>query len=270
MDISLEVMLMGLMQGVTEFLPISSSGHMSLAKIFMGVSDMSLSFDLVLHVATLLAVLVYFARDIVTLLIEWTYGFFNSNARSWVGWRFGWAVILGTLVTAPLGIALKAAEQAASNNLIWLGGNFWITGILLLSTKFISEGWAPVKIRDGLIVGAVQGLSVFPGISRSGSTIWAGLLRGLSRDEAFRFSFLLSIPAILGASVYESYELGGWEEFLADLPSGWLPSACIAFVSGLISLIILKRLVTSEKWWLFAIYCILLGSASVVFSILGI
>lgn len=270
MELDLEVIFMGLIQGVTEFLPISSSGHMSLAKIMLGVNDMSLSFDLVLHAATLLAVFVYFARDITTMLIEWIYGFFNSNARSWVGWRFGWAVVLGTLVTAPIGIALKAAEQTAASNLLWLGGNYWITGLLLLSTKFISEGWAPVKIRDGLIVGVVQGLSVFPGISRSGSTIWAGLLRGLSRDEAFRFSFLLSIPAILGACTYESSQLGGWDAFMSDLPSGWMLSAALAFVSGLLSLIILKRLVTSEKWWLFAIYCIILGSTSVVMSILGI
>ena len=266
----LEVLFLGLLQGVTEFLPISSSGHLSFAKIMMGVNDPSLSFDLVLHMATLFAVIVYFAKDILTLLIEWLYGFFNANARNWTGWRFGWAVILGSFVTAPLGLALKWAAEAASVNLLWLGGNFWLTGLLLLSTKFVRTGWETVRIRDGLVVGFVQGLAVLPGISRSGSTIWAGMLSGLSRDEAFRFSFLLSIPAIAGATVLESRNLGGYESFLAELPGGWMPSAVVAFVSGLVSLVVLRKLVTSDKWWLFAIYCILLGSASVVLSIVGV
>ena len=265
-----EVLFLGFLQGVTEFLPISSSGHLSFAKIMMGVGDPSLSFDLVLHVATLFAVLVYFAKDIVTLLLEWLYGFFNSNARNWAGWRFGWAVILGSFITAPLGIILKPIAETASVNLLWLGGNFWLTGLLLLSTKFFSNHWETVRIRDGAIVGFIQGLAVLPGISRSGSTIWAGMLSGLSRDEAFRFSFLLSIPAIVGATFLESRDLGGRESFLAELPSAWMASAVVAFLTGLVSLIILRKLVTSDRWWLFAIYCILLGSASVVLSIVGV
>jgi undecaprenyl-diphosphatase len=266
----LEVLLLGLLQGITEFLPVSSSGHLNVAKIMMGVRGPSLSFDLVLHAATLLAVFVYFAKDIAALLLEWIYGFFNANARNWAGWRFGWAVVLGTLVTGPLGILLKPVVETASANLLWLGGNFWLTGLLLLSTKFFKSRRETVRPRDGLFVGLIQGLAVLPGISRSGATIWAGLLGGLSRDEAFRFSFLLSIPAILGATLLESRELGGVAAFLAELPSDWIAAAGVAFLSGLISLVILRRLVTSDKWWLFSIYCILFGSASVVLSIVGV
>ena len=266
----LEVLALGLLQGVTEFLPVSSSGHLGVAKIMMGVAGPSLSFDLVLHVATLFAVFVYFAKDIATLLLEWAYGFFNANARNWAGWRFGWAVILGSLVTAPLGILLKPIVETVSVNLLWLGGNFWLTGLLLLSTKFFQGRWETVRIRDGIFVGFVQGLAVLPGVSRSGSTIWAGLLCGLSRDEAFRFSFLLSIPAIMGATLLEARDLGGRASFLAELPNGWMASAIVAFVSGLLSLVVLRKLVTSDRWWLFAIYCILLGSASVVCSIVGV
>lgn len=265
-----EVLFLGLLQGVTEFLPVSSSGHLSLAKVMMGINDPSLSFDLVLHIATLVAVVAYFARDIVSLLLEWLYGFINPNARNWAGWRFGWAVIAGSCVTAPLGIILKNIAESATENLLWLGGNFWITGLLLLSTRFIPEGWRNVRVRDGAVIGLVQGLAVLPGISRSGSTIWSGMLCGLSRDEAFRFSFLLSIPAILGATLIEARDLGGYEMFIANLPAGWPLSAVIAFLSGLASLILLRKLVTSEKWWMFAIYCMLLGNASVALSIMEV
>lgn len=265
-----EVLLLGVLQGVTEFLPISSSGHLSIFKIVAGISGASLSFDLVLHLSTLLAVAVYFAKDIASLFIEWLYGFVNSNARTWNGWRFGWAVIIGSAITAPIGLFLKRYEAAASVNILWIGGNFWLTGMILLITRYIRPGWETVKIRNGIITGIAQGAAVLPGISRSGATICAGLLSGLSRDEAFRFSFLLSIPAIIGATLLEAADLGGYDAFISDLPDGWGLSAAAAFVSGIVSLVILKRLLTSDRWWLFSIYCILLGTISVVFSIIGI
>lgn len=266
---SLEVFFMGILQGMTEFLPVSSSGHLSLAKILLGVSDPSMSFDLMLHVATLFAVVIYFFGDIAALLTEWLYGFFNGNARNWAGWRFGWAVILGSAITAPLGFFLKPYAEAAASNLLWLGGDFWLTGFLLLSSRFFGERTRSVRVRDGAFVGLVQGLAVMPGISRSGSTIWAGLLTGLSRDEAFRFSFLLSIPAIAGATLFEAREVGGFAAFITMLPKGWFWGALVAFLAGLASLMLLKKLVTSEQWWLFSIYCILLGSISVILSIMG-
>lgn len=265
----LEVLFMGLIQGMTEFLPVSSSGHLALAKAVMKVSDMSLSFDLVLHVSTLLAVMIYFAKDIAVLFVEWSYGIINKNARSWKGWRFGWAVVVGTLITAVIGLLLRSFEETVAGNLIWLGVNFWITGVILLSTRFLRLGWNSVRTRDGAIVGLAQGISVLPGISRSGTTIWAGMITGLSRDEAFRFSFLLSIPAILGATILEASHLGGSEAFFADLPDMWYLGAGVAFVSGMASLLVLKKLVLSEKWWLLAIYCLVLGTISVIFSIMG-
>ena len=264
-----EVFFMGFLQGVTEFLPVSSSGHLSLAKVLLGVSEPSLSFDLVLHVATLFAVIIYFFSDIVSLFTEWVYGFFNANARNWAGWRFGWAVILGSAVTAPLGFFLKPYAEVAAANLLWLGGDFWLTGFLLLSTRLFRDGYRNVGVRDGAFVGLIQGLAVMPGISRSGSTIWAGMLVGLSRDEAFRFSFLLSIPAILGATVFEAKDVGGFAAFVSTLPTGWMMGVLVSFLSGLVSLLLLRRLVTGERWWLFSIYCILLGSVSVILSIMG-
>ncbi|MDR3281173.1 MAG: undecaprenyl-diphosphate phosphatase [Synergistaceae bacterium] len=266
---SIGVVFLGLVQGVTEFLPVSSSGHLALAKAIFGYGDMSLAFDLTLHVATLLAVFLYFFRDIASLLIEWVYGFFNSNARRWTGWRFGWAVILGTLVTGPIGILLKPLVEGISGNMMILGVDFLITGGLLLSSRYLESDFSSVGVRSGIVAGLFQGLAVLPGVSRSGSTIWAGLFCGMSRDEAFRFSFLLSIPAIIGASIYEAKDLGGFEEFMSALPSGWFYASCVAFVSGLVSLSLLRKLVTGDRWWVFSLYCAALACVIVIYSLIG-
>lgn len=263
-----DVLVLGLLQGLTEFLPVSSSGHLGIAQILMGAEEPNLAFDLMLHMATLLAVAIFFYRDIATLFTEWFYGFFNKKARSWAGWRFGWAMILGTAITGPLGILLKPWAEMVSMSLFWLGVNLWITALLLLSTKFMAEGKDLVSIKTGAIAGFVQGLAVMPGISRSGSTIWIGLLCGLSREEAFRFSFLLSIPAIVGATLYEARDLGGCSEFFTALPDGWMWGAILAFVSGLASLFLLRRLLISDKWRLFAFYCMLIGSIALVSSLI--
>lgn len=260
---------MGVLQGLTEFLPVSSSGHLGLAKIFFGMTEPSLPYDLTLHLATLFAVLIYFRHDIAHLLFEWCYAIVHKKARNWPGWRFGWAVIVGTLITGPIGILLKRTSEAASVNLLWLGGGFFVTSLLLFSTRFLPIGRKDARPAHGFFVGLVQGIAVMPGISRSGSTIWAGLLSGLSRDEAFRFSFLLSVPAILGAVLLESRDLGGGAAFLHALPDGWIAGAILAFLSGLLSLVLLRRLVTSDKFWVFAVYCLLLGSVSVILSFMG-
>jgi undecaprenyl-diphosphatase len=260
---------LGLIQGITEFLPVSSSGHLALFKAIAGYGEMTLSFDLVLHIATLLAVFLYFLHDIVLIFFEWCYGFFNTNARRWTGWRVGWAVIAGTVVTGPVGILLRAFVEEASVNMLWLGANFLVTGALLLSSRFIAEGNDVAGMRSAWFVGLAQGLAVFPGVSRSGSTIWAGLLFGMSREEAFRFSFILSIPAIIGAFLFEAKKIGGFAEFMSSLPEGWLYAAIAAFLSGFLSLVVLRRLVISAKWWVFSLYCISLGCVVVIYSMMA-
>ena len=264
-----ESVILGLIQGVTEFLPISSSGHLALAKIMAGYKDAPLAYDIALHAATLLAVVIYFFRDIISLLFEWCYGFVNANARRWTGWRLGWAVLAGTAVTAPFGFLLKnLVEERVSLSPLWLGINLLITGALILSSRFLSQQSEQIRVKDGIFAGIMQGIAVLPGISRSGSTIWAGLIVGLSREDAFRFSFLLSIPAIIGAIILEMGELGA-SGFLRALPDGWFIGAGAAFVSGFVSLVILRRLITSARWWVFSIYCFAVGGVSIIYSLIG-
>lgn len=264
-----DTVILGLVQGLTEFLPVSSSGHLALAKIFLGMEMPPLNYDLVLHVSTTLATVIFFSRDICGLFVEWCRGFAGGEARSKPGWRVGWAVVLGTVVTGAIGMGLKNISEEASLNSMAVGAFLLITGAFLLFSCRIRDHGGKVGLKNGLIVGVVQGIAVMPGISRSGSTIIAGLLSGLSKEEAFRFSFLLSIPAIIGATCVQALEFGGWDSFVSTLPEGWLAGAACSFVSGLLSLCLLKRLVIASKWWYFGVYCLAVGGLSVILTFMG-
>lgn len=266
---NMDTILLGLVQGLTEFLPVSSSGHLALAKIFIGIELPPLTYDLVLHVATTLATIIFFFTDIVSLLAQWLTGFVNSEARQKQGWNIGWAVIIGTVITGAIGLGLKNIAEEASLNSLMVGIGLLITGTLLVASRWIRRGFGRVSLVDGVYVGLAQGLAVMPGVSRSGMTILAGLSAGLSKEAAFRFSFLLSIPAILGAALVQALEIGGWDKFVAELPSGWFAGALAAFLSGLLSLFILKKLVIASKWWFFGIYCLAIGAFAIGATFLG-
>lgn len=265
----LDVILLGLVQGFTEFLPVSSSGHLALVKIFMGVELPPLNYDLVLHVSTTLATIIFFFGDICVFFIQWCSGFKDSDARKKPGWSIGWAVIIGTVITGIIGMLLKNFAEEASMNSLLVGIGLIITGVLLIGSNFLRQGYGRVSLTDGVYVGIAQGIAVLPGISRSGMTIIAGLSAGLSKEAAFRFSFLLSIPAIIGAALVQAMEIGGWHAFSSTLPSGWFIGAVCAFFSGLLSLFILKRLVINSKWWFFGIYCLILGLSAVAATFSG-
>ena len=266
----LKIILLGFLQGLTEFLPVSSSGHLVLAQIFCGIDNASAAYDIVLHIATMLATLLFFCFDIYYLASEWLRGFISDTAKTKEGWPVGWAVIFATFVTGILGIALKPVVEIVMQNSLFVGLGLLLTGVLLITSHFIEAGSGRVRPADGLFVGAAQGIAVFPGVSRSGMTILAGCVLGLSKEDAFRLSFLVSIPAICGATLLEALDLGGFSAFCAALPHGWFLGALTAFVSGLLALFVLKRLVINAKWWIFGIYCIAAGFTTVVISFMGV
>ena len=265
-----KIILLGFIQGFTEFLPVSSSGHLALAQIFIGTEMPALSYDLVLHVATMLATILFFFFDIITLLGEWLKGFVPGNSRHTTGWATGWAVILGTFVTGAIGVCAKDFVEVATQNSLLVGCGLTFTGAVLIAGSFMRPSFGTLRVIDGLFVGIAQGVAVLPGVSRSGMTMMSGLAMGLSREDAFRFSFLLSIPAILGATLLQSFEVGGWGEFVSALPRFWYIGALCSFVSGFISLVILKKVVLASKWWMFGAYCLLLGLAAITVTYLGV
>lgn len=268
--VGFDAVLLGFVQGLTEFLPVSSSGHLALTQIFMGMEMPPLSYDLVLHVATACATVVFFWFDIWDTFFAWVRGIFSSRHRRSRGWSLGWAVILGTLVTGAVGVAIKDYAATAMMNSLSVGLGLCVTGVVLLLSLFAGRSLGTVMVKDGLFVGLAQAVALWPGVSRSGMTIAAGMGMGLSKEEAFRFSFLLSLPAIFGATLLQAMEVGGWDAFVGSLPPHWYFGAAMSFVSGLLALALLKRLVISSRWWIFGVYCLALGAATVVMSYLEV
>lgn len=261
-----KLLSLGILQGLTEFLPVSSSGHLSIFQNLAGFDVPPLGFDLVLHGATLLATLFFFRQAWWNVLSEWLGGWRMLPGQRPPGWKTGWAILVGTAVTAAIGLPLKPFVESAMGSLVVVGSLLLVNaGILFVSGRLASRSKGrPVDLPVGLGVGFAQGLAVFPGISRSGSTICSGLFLGLTPGEAFDFSFLMSLPSVLGAILLEILDLGGTAGFLESLPAGWWQGAAAAFISGLFALAVLRRFVVRGRWNGFAAY-----SATVGFCALG-
>ena len=252
--------LLGVIQGLTEFLPISSSGHLAVAQHFMpGFSQPGLLFDIVLHLGTLLAVLLYFRREIGLMLLALGPGAGGSWRRLWV------LLAIGT-VPAVLAALLFGDFIEQSFRELWVVGVAWIlTGGLLLASARLTmreRGLGDLKTGDALTVGLFQSAALLPGISRSGTTIVGGLMRGLSHDAAARFSFLLSIPAILGAAVYDLPRVSLLE---AETAVGYAAGFAAAFLVGYICIGVVLRLLAIRRFHLFGYYCLAAGGAVLVY-----
>lgn len=260
---SFPAIVLGFVQGITEFLPVSSSGHLALMGRLFSMEDGGLFYDTLLHFATMLATLVYFAKDIGYLFTGWCKGLASSEGRNSEGWSFGWAVIGGTVLTGALGMSLKPLVERIMVTPWAVGAGLMVTAAVLWKGSSLAMDLTgrPVTVRRGLLVGLVQGLAVLPGVSRSGTTIVAGMRSGLSAPSAFRFSFLLSVPAILGATLLQFRDLVKIPGWTAALPSGWILGLAVAFLSGLGALAIFSRLVARAKLRPFALYCGCLGAA---------
>lgn len=266
----LEALILGLVQGLTEFLPVSSSGHLVIGQNLFGLPGPSLLFDVVLHVATLLVVVWYYRGDLATILRQ--SGTALGALSRGDGWsavqqalpqfRFACLIAAGTIPTAAIGLVFEgaferlfASPRAAALMLMLTG--LWLSGLALLPHRAdFGEGRREAQMRylDALLVGLAQGLALVPGISRSGLTIGAALLVGVERETAARFSFLLSIPSILGALVLRLGEATGGVGWLATT-LGFLA----ALVSGYVALALLVRVVKRGRLFWFAPYCFAVG-----------
>lgn len=273
-----EGILLGLLQGVAEFLPISSSGHLALAQELFDLDDVPLLFDIMLHLATLGAVLLFFRRKIWSLLkVAGRWLARRSLPEDKADVRTIVALLLGTAVTGVFGIVLSDLVEDYSEELICVG--FFITAGLLIFSDAVEERRRKkllesgsdrlvttrtgVRPLQGLGIGLAQGIGVLPGISRSGSTIAGALLCGVDREQAGEFSFLLSIPAILGAFVLELDDLDTIGDSVGVAP---VVAGCVAaFVAGIFALSVLMKIVRKGKLEWFALYLIPAGILGLVF-----
>lgn len=238
--------ILGFVQGVTEFLPISSSGHLIVLRDFLGIQIAnSLLFDVLLHLATALAIVVYFRKDVISL--------FRKPKEHKVLWL---AILLGTIPAVIFGLWL---DTDIRNTAVVAGA--LIAGSILF---FVAEGFAKqsesLTVKKGIIIGFFQALALIPGMSRSGSTISGGLLLGMNREEAAKFSFFLGLPVIIGAGLFEAMKnmdaltSGG-------LDAGLLLGLVTAFVTGIVSMHYLLRFLRNHKLTVFAWYRIALAVA---------
>ncbi len=247
----LEAFILAIVQGITEWLPVSSSGHLVIFQQAFGMSA-DMSFDLALHFATLIVVLLVFWRDIVDVLKA----FITVDIDS-PDWRFAMMIIAGIIPTGLIGYFFSAFFESAFTSLTVVGFALLITGLMLFLTRFPPRA-KKLGFKRALLIGVFQGLAITPGISRSGATISSAISTGVSREKAIRFSFLLFIPAVIGATAFKLGDLAALG--MADAGPVML-GMVTAIVVGFFSLKLLIRLVSSRRFHWFAIYCWALGAA---------
>ncbi len=263
--------LLGLLQGATEFLPVSSSGHLVLLKSLMGIETEGVLWEVALHVGTLGAVLLLFWRDIRDLLVGWFRGLARLRRDGWkrvwgdcAEFRHGWYIIVATLPAGIAGIAAKHLVERAFASPILTAAMIFVTGEILWLTRphSLLRQTGKIRLRDSLLIGLAQAVAIIPGISRSGSTISAGLMCGVEREQAARFSFLLSVPVILGAALLEGRKITALPH---DQIVPLLVGMGVALVSGIIALCLLLRVVRAARLHWFAWYCWAVGLAGVLY-----
>ncbi|NOZ77084.1 MAG: undecaprenyl-diphosphate phosphatase [Euryarchaeota archaeon] len=243
MDI-LDVVILAAIQGVTEWLPVSSSGHLVLAQAWLGLAP-PVVFDVVLHLGTLGVILAVFWDDIKGILAAVLRGGFHTPEG-----RLAIFITLGSIPTALVGFFFNDFLESLYNEPVVVGWALLATGTLLFLTRGV-ETEGEVTLTKSIVIGTVQGIAIIPGISRSGSTIACGILMGIERERAARFSFLLSIPAVVGAGVMEAGSLRG----AGFDPLSLLLGVAVAMGVGYVSLRFLLRTVTSGSFYLFSLYC---------------
>ncbi|MCW4025230.1 MAG: undecaprenyl-diphosphate phosphatase [Candidatus Bathyarchaeota archaeon] len=259
----LQSIVLGLIQGFTEWLPISSTGHLRLAEHFFGLS-VPLLFDVTLHAGTLLVTLLYFRKDIINILSS----LWHRNLKSQDG-KLILPIIAGSIPTALIAYLWGNELDGWFNTLSLLGAGLIVSGALLVTSKFTKETKNHISYPVAVLIGIMQGLSIIPSISRSGITIAVMLLLGIKRELAFKFSFLLSIPAIIGAlglTLYQEHDAF----VIAGISPLEVTAALVVTVAvSFLALKILFKSLQARKFWMFSIYCLVLGAALVLFSLIG-
>ncbi len=244
----LEAAFWGLIQGLTEFLPISSSGHLVLVPALLGQEPPDLATSAMLHLGTLVAVLVYFRREVVEVIT------FTDKGK-----RLLTLVLIGTIPAAVIGLTFESQVDALNERPTGVAIALLVTGVVLFATRWLDRGDRTVEqatIKDTVIMGFGQAVALIPGVSRSGSTISAGLLRGFTHAEAARYSFLLGIPAIAGAGLLKGKDL---IDSGTGISGEILVGVVVAAVSGYAAIAFLLRLIGRSGLAPFGIYCMVAG-----------
>ena len=260
----LDALVLGFIQGITEFLPVSSSGHLVIARELLDIGQISILFDILLHMATLVAVLAVFRQRVYRILISFG-ALFSQKTRLVYRQehRLILIILVATACTALVGGFVSSLDVEQNPKLT--ATLFIVTGVILASTRFIRPRTKSTHITffQGVVTGVCQGIGVFPGISRSGITVTAALHSGVQRENAGEFSFLIAIPAILGALILKLKDAG--DLFSSVSAVSLTVGIVVALVSGLFSLLLFLRLIKKGNLYLFSFYLIPLGIVLLIF-----
>ena len=267
----LKAVVLGTLQGLTEFLPISSSAHLRIFPELFGWGDPGAAFTAVIQIGTELAVLIYFRHDIWRIGKAWALSLFKPEWRGHLDARMGWFIIIGSLPIVVLGILLKDVIERDFRNLWIIGTTLVVLGIILgvadrvgRNTKLIRQ----IDLRDAVLMGLAQAMALIPGVSRSGATISMGRFLGYEREAATRYAFLLAIPAVVGAGLFELKEIPH-----GDNSYGWAPTivaTVVSFLVGYAAIAWLLRYVSTNSYTPFVVYRVLLGGATLILLSAGV
>jgi undecaprenyl-diphosphatase len=259
-----EAIVLGIVQGLTEFLPVSSSGHLRITSALFFDADAGASFTAVTQLGTEAAVLIYFAKDIWRITKAWFRGLVRAEVRATQDYRMAWYVILGSIPIGLLGWVFKDQIRSGARNL-------WLVATMLIVFSFVitfAEYWGRqtrtlerFTLRDGVVMGFAQAMALIPGVSRSGGTLSAGLFLNLTREAAARFSFLLAIPAVVMSGLFslpDVFDRGG--PGLTPSPAQMIVATLIAFGLGYAAIAWLLRYVVRHTLYVFVLYRVALGS----------
>lgn len=251
-----QAVISGIVQGITEFFPISSSGHLVLLHNIFGFEQEMMAFDVFLHFGTILSIVIFFRRDILQI--------FGKDARLL---KF---IAIASIPTFVIGAVFKDAVENLFSSSLAVGYSLIITGIFLLFASSWAIYWKivkrtrPLDVKNSIAIGIAQGIGVLPGISRSGATIGTALIAGLDETEALKFSFLLSIPAVLGANILKARHIYG--NLISSDTFAFLAGAIAAAVTGFLVIKVLFGILRKNLFFLFGIYCMLIGAAVILLS----
>jgi undecaprenyl-diphosphatase len=257
---TLEAIVLGIVQGLTEFLPISSTAHLRIVPAFVGWKDPGAAFTAVVQLGTMAAVLIYFRHDLWRIARVWFASLRRPELRGELDARMGWYIGLGTIPIAIFGLLFKDQIETGARDLYLIGAMLIVAGLVLFAVDINSRrdrDLTTLGSRDATIIGVAQAAALIPGVSRSGATMSAGLFLGLDRESAARYSFLLSVPAVVLSGLFELRKIGD-PGGAAAVPT--VVATILAFIVGYASIAFLLRWLTHHNLSIFVAYRVLLGA----------
>jgi undecaprenyl-diphosphatase len=266
----LEAIVLGIVQGLTEFLPISSTGHLRIVPAFLGWEDPGAAFTAVTQLGTMAAVLLYFREDLVRIAFAWWRSVFDRPLRRELDARLGWYIVLGTIPIGIFGVLFKDQIETGARDLYLIGVALIVLGLVLLAAEKVGtreRSIEQIRTKDGFAIGLAQALALIPGVSRSGATITAGLFMGLDRPAAARFSFLLSVPAVVLSGLLELGTILSEDDEDGTGLLALVVATLMAFVSGYAAIAWLLRFLSTHSTVVFVVYRVALGA--VVLALTG-